>query len=136
MTNNDPDHVEYPLSNNPDQVETPDGTTLSEITLEGIVEGDIDGDSIAISPDTLEKQAQVAEQEERPQLAQNFRRAAELTIVPDERILEIYNALRPSGMDKQKLQSMADELEEEYDAQINASLVREAIDVYEQRGLL
>lgn len=136
MTNNDPDHVEYPLSNNPDQVETPDGTTLSEITLEGIVEGDIDGDSIAISPDTLEKQAQVAEQEGRPQLAQNFRRAAELTIVPDERILEIYNALRPSGMDKQKLQSMADELEEEYDAQINASLVREAIDVYEQRGLL
>lgn len=131
MTSNDPDHVEYPLSNNPDQVETPDGTTLSEITLEGIVEGDIDGDSIAISPDTLEKQAQVAEQEGRPQLAQNFRRAAELTIVPDERILEIYNALRPSGMDKQKLQSMADELEEEYDAQINASLVREAIDVYE-----
>lgn len=136
MTSNDPDHVEYPLSNNPDQVETPDGTTLSEITLEGIVEGDIDGDNIAISPDTLEKQAQVAEQEGRPQLAQNFRRAAELTIVPDERILEIYNALRPSGMDKQKLQSMADELEEEYDAQINASLVREAIDVYEQRGLL
>lgn len=131
MTSNDPDHVEYPLSNNPGQVETPDGTTLSEITLEGIVEGDIDGDSIAISPDTLEKQAQVAEQEGRPQLAQNFRRAAELTIVPDERILEIYNALRPSGMDKQKLQSMADELEEEYDAQINASLVREAIDVYE-----
>lgn len=136
MTNNDSDHVEYPLSDNPDQVETPDGTTLSEITLEGIVEGDIDGDNIAISPDTLEKQAQVADQNGRPQLAQNFRRAAELTTVPDERILEIYNALRPSGMDKQKLQSMADELEEEYDAQINADLVREAIDVYEQQELI
>lgn len=136
MTHNDSDHVEYPLSDNPDQVETPDGTTLSEITLEGIVDGEIDGDNIAISPDTLEKQAQVADQNGRPQLAQNFRRAAELTTVPDERILEIYNALRPSGMEKEKLQSMADELEEEYDAQINADLVREAIDVYEERGLL
>lgn len=136
MTSNDSDHVDYPLSDHPDQVKTPGGTTLSEITLEGIVEGEIDGEDIAISPDTLEKQAQVADQNGRPQLAQNFRRAAELTVVPDERILEIYNALRPSGMEKEKLQSMADELEEEYDAQINAELVREAIDVYEERGLL
>lgn len=136
MTDNDSDHVEYPLSDHPDQVETPDGTTLSEITLEGIVSGEIDGEDIAISPETLEKQAQVADQNGRPQLAQNFRRAAELTAVPDERILEIYNALRPSGTEKEKLQSMADELEEEYDAQINAALVREAIDVYEERGLL
>lgn len=132
----DSNHVDYPLSDDPDQVETPDGTTLSEITLEAIVEGEIDGEDIAISPDTLEKQAQVADQNGRPQLAQNFRRAAELTVVPDERLLEIYNALRPSGMEKERLQSMADELEEEYDARINAELVREAIDVYEQRGLL
>lgn len=133
---NDSDKVEYPLSDNPDQVETPDGTRLSEITLEAIVNGDINGDDIAISPETLEKQAQVAEQEGRPQLAQNFRRAAELTTIPDERILEIYNALRPSGAEKQTLQEMADELENEYDAQINADLVREALEVYEKRGLV
>jgi propanediol dehydratase small subunit len=133
---NNPDEVEYPLSDTPEQVETPDGTKLSEITLEAIVDGDIDGDNIAISPDTLEKQAQVAEQADRPQLAQNFRRAAELATVPDERILEIYNALRPSGAEKQTLHDIADELEEEYDAQINADLVREAAEVYEQRGLL
>ncbi|MFC6906833.1 diol dehydratase small subunit [Halalkalicoccus tibetensis] len=133
---NDSDKVEYPLSDNPDQVETPDGTRLSEITLEAIVNGDINGDDIAISPETLEKQAQVAEQEGRPQLAQNFRRAAELTTIPDERILEIYNALRPSGAEKQTLQEMADELENEYNAQINADLVREALEVYEKRGLV
>lgn len=133
---NDSNKVEYPLSDNPDQVETPDGTRLSEITLEAIVNGDINGDDIAISPETLEKQAQVAEQEGRPQLAQNFRRAAELTTIPDERILEIYNALRPSGAEKQTLQEMADELENEYDAQINADLVREALEVYEKRGLV
>lgn len=130
------DEIEYPLSDNPEAVETPEGTSLSEITLEAIVDGDIDGDEIAISPDTLEKQAQIAEQEERPQLAQNFRRAAELTVIPDERILEIYNALRPSGADRETLQEMADELEDEYDAQINAELIREAIEVYEKRGLV
>ncbi|ADJ16545.1 diol dehydratase small subunit [Halalkalicoccus jeotgali] len=134
MTN--PNDVDYPLSENPDAVETPNGTALSEITLEAIVDGDIDGDDIVISPDTLEKQAAVAEDEGRPQLAQNFRRAAELTTIPDERLLEIYNALRPSGADKQTLQSMATELEEEYDARINAELVREAIAVYEKRGVV
>jgi propanediol dehydratase small subunit len=131
-----PDEIEYPLSDNPEQVETPNGTALSEITLDAVVDGDIDGDDIAISPNTLEKQAQVAEQEGRPQLAENFRRAAELTAIPDERILEIYNALRPSGADKETLEGMADELETEYDAQINAALVREAIEVYEKRGVV
>lgn len=130
------DEIEYPLSDNPEQVETPNGTALSEITLDAVVDGDIDGDDIAISPDTLEKQAQVAEQEGRPQLAQNFRRAAELTAIPDERILEIYNALRPSGANKETLDGIADELETEYDAQINAALVREAIEVYEKRGVV
>lgn len=130
------DEIEYPLSDNPEQVETPNGTALSEITLDAVVDGDIDGDDIAISPDTLEKQAQVAEQEGRPQLAENFRRAAELTAIPDERILEIYNALRPSGADKETLKGMADELETEYDARINAALVREAIEVYEKRGVV
>jgi propanediol dehydratase small subunit len=125
----------YPLADNPDDVTTPDGTKLSEITLESIVSGDVSGDALKISPDTLEKQAQVAEDAGRPQLAQNFRRAAELTAVPDDRILEIYNALRPSGAEKQALLDIADELESEYDAEISAAHVREAVEVYEERGL-
>jgi len=129
------DDIEYPLSDHPDQVETPDGTKLSEITLEKVVEGEIDGEELVIAPETLEKQAQIAEDEGRPQLAQNFRRAAELTAVPDDRILEIYNALRPSGAEKEKLHDIADELENEYDATINAEHVREAAAVYEERDL-
>ncbi len=129
------DDIEYPLSDHPDQVETPDGTKLSEITLEKVVEGEIDGEELVIAPETLEKQAQIAENEGRPQLAQNFRRAAELTAVPDDRILEIYNALRPSGAEKEKLHDIADELENEYDATINAEHVREAAAVYEERDL-
>lgn len=129
------DDIDYPLADNPENVETPEGTKLSEITLEKIVEGEIDGDELVITPETLEKQARVAENEGRTQVAQNFRRAAELTDVPDDRILEIYNALRPSGADRENLLAIADELENQYGAEINAELVREAADVYEERGL-
>jgi len=130
------DNIEYPLADNPENVETPEGTKLSEITLEKVVEGDIDGDELVIAPETLEKQAQVAEDAGRPQVARNFRRAAELTQVPDDRILEIYNALRPSGTDKETLLEIADELEAKYDAEMNAAHVREAAEVYEQRDLI
>ncbi|MFC6765205.1 diol dehydratase small subunit [Natrinema soli] len=129
------DDIDYPLSDHPDQVKTPDGTKLSEITLEKVVEGEIDGEELVISPETLEKQAQIADENGRPQLAQNFRRAAELTRVPDDRILEIYNALRPSGAEKEKLHDIANELENEYDAEINAEHVREAAEIYEERNL-
>jgi propanediol dehydratase small subunit len=130
------DDIQYPLADDPENVETPEGTKLSEITLEKVVEGEIDGDELVIAPETLEKQAQVAEEAGRPQVARNFRRAAELTAVPDDRILEIYNALRPSGTDKQTLLDIAEELETEYDAEINAAHVREAAEVYEQRDLI
>ena len=129
------DDIHYPLADNPDDVETPQGTKLSEITLEKVVSGEIDGEELVISPETLEKQAQIAENAGRPQFARNFRRAAELTAVPDDRILEIYNALRPSGAEKEELHAIADELETEYDAEINAAHVREAAEVYEERDL-
>lgn len=129
------DDIHYPLADNPDDVETPQGTELSEITLEKVVSGEIDGEELVISPETLEKQAQIAEDAGRPQVARNFRRAAELTAVPDDRILEIYNALRPSGAEKEELHAIADELETEYDAEINAAHVREAAEVYEERDL-
>ncbi|MCS6040068.1 diol dehydratase small subunit [Klebsiella pneumoniae subsp. pneumoniae] len=50
---------------------------------------------VRISRQTLEYQAQIAEQMQRHAVARNFRRAAELIAIPDERILAIYNALRP-----------------------------------------
>ena len=127
--------ITYPLADNPDDVETPSGTKLSEISLEKVVSGEIEGDELVISPETLEKQAQIAEEAGRPQVARNFRRAAELTAVPDDRILEIYNALRPSGAEKQKLHDIADELETEYGAELNAAHVREAAEVYDERNL-
>lgn len=46
----------------------------------------------------------------------NFERAAELTAVPDDRILEIYNALRPYRSTKDELMAIADDLENRYQA--------------------
>ena len=80
--------------------------------------------------------AQVADADGRQTLARNLRRAAELVAVPDARLLEIYNALRPYRSTKAELYEIADELEGQYGAKVSAGFVREAADVYEARGRL
>ena len=139
MADNDKLHYEqdYPLSEKRrDLVMTSKGRSIDDITLDAVMEGEIEADEIRVTPEILEYQAQIAESIGRPQLAANMRRAAELTAVPDDRILEICNTLRPDRATKDELLEIADELENEYDAQINADLIREAADVYETRGRL
>lgn len=129
--------ADYPLSSRrPELLRTPSGKTLDEITLEAVLDRRVTADDLRITPDTLELQAQIAEQTERPQMAENLRRAGELTRVPDERLLEIYNALRPGASSKEELLAIAQELEGQFDAPVNAGLVREAADVYERRDCL
>jgi propanediol dehydratase small subunit len=101
-----------------------------------VVSGEIDAQEIRIRPETLEFQARVAEKYGRPQLALNFRRAAELTRIPDGEVLKIYNALRPGRSTKEELLIMAKEIEKKYQAKINAVFIREALRIYEKRGLL
>jgi len=128
---------DYPLvSKKPELIKTPTGKTLDEITLKGVLNGDITAADVRISPETLELQAQVAESVGREAFARNLRRAAELIAVPDDRILEIYNALRPYRSSKEELLEIADELENKYNAKINAAFVKEAAEVYEQRNRL
>lgn len=93
-------------------------------------------EDLRITPRTLGLQAQVAEAAHRPQLAENFRRAAELTAVPDERVLQIYASLRPNASTEAELLAIADELETDYAAPINAALVRDAAAVYARRDCL
>jgi propanediol dehydratase small subunit len=128
---------DYPLaSRRPDLVRTLTGKGFQEITLEKVALGKIDAQEIRIGPETLELQAQVAEKHGRPQLALNFRRAAELTRIPDEEVLKIYNALRPGRSTKEELLIIAKEIEKKYQAEINAAFIMEAVKVYEKRGLL
>jgi len=128
---------DYPLSiNRPELVKTSTGKSLGDITIESVMDGSIGAKDVRISPETLEMQAQIAESVGRASLAVNFRRAKELIAVPDKRILEMYNALRPFRSTKTELLVMADELEGQYKAKICAALVREAAEVYEKRGRL
>lgn len=128
---------DYPLAEKrPELVKTASGKTLTDITLDAVVSGAIKAEEIRITPQTLEYQAQVSESIGRPQLAANMRRAGELTRVPDARVLEMYNALRPNRSTKAELLAIADELEGQYSAKICANFVREAADVYEKRGVL
>jgi len=132
----DPKH-DYPLaSKRPDLIKTPSGINLSEIALENLASGKINTQEIRIRSETLELQAQVAKVHGRSQLAANFRRAAELTRIPDEEVLKIYNALRPNQGTKGELLNIAKDLEKRYKAKLNAAFIREAIKVYEKRGLL
>jgi propanediol dehydratase small subunit len=128
---------DYPLaSQRPDLVKTLTGKSLHDITMEEILSGKIDAQEIRIRPETLVLQARVAEKHRRPQLALNFRRAAELTRIPDGEVLKIYNALRPGRSTKEELLIMAKEIEKKYQAKINAVFIREAVRIYEKRGFL
>ncbi|MDB8791028.1 diol dehydratase small subunit [Romboutsia sp. 1001216sp1] len=128
---------DYPLATKiPNLIKTPTGKKLEDITLESVMSQDIKPEDIRISKETLEMQAQIAEGMNRNAIARNFRRAGELISVPDERILEIYNALRPFRSTKEELLEIADELENIYNAKVNADFIREAAEVYEVRKKL
>lgn len=130
-------HGDYPLaSHRPELLRTPTGKQLDEITMDSVLADKVTAEDLRIAPETLRLQAQIAELTGKPQLGQNFRRAAELTALPDETVLSIYNALRPRASSKQQLLDIAEDLEREYSATLCGRLVREAADVYERRGVL
>jgi propanediol dehydratase small subunit len=83
-------------------------------------------DDLRVTAEALELQAQVAEAAGRCQLAENLRRAAELVSVPEDRILEIYDALRPGRRSRESLLALADQVERDYGARRCAALIREA----------
>lgn len=127
----------YPLEETArDAVHTKSGRLLSEITLEAVRSGAVGQKDLSIHPDTLRRQAELAEDAGYPQLAANLRRAAEMALIPDDRVLAIYEALRPYRVPYARLVALADELEEEYAAVETARLVREAADAYRRRGLI
>ncbi|GAA0254245.1 diol dehydratase small subunit [Cryptosporangium japonicum] len=118
----------------PDGVRAFSGRALESVTLDAVRAGEVSTDDLRIHPETLEHQAQVAADHGNPQLAANFRRAAELTAIDDTDVMRIYEALRPRRSTFAELEEIADWLSER-GAVINAALVREAAQVYQRRGL-
>lgn len=128
---------DYPLgSRRPELLQTPTGKSLDDLTMQAVVAGEIQPEDLRITPRTLRMQAEVARGANRRQLAENFSRAAELATLPDDKVLDIYNALRPNASSRARLMAIADELESDAGASICAALVREAAEVYQRRGLL
>ena len=129
--------ADYPLSKKKaDTVKSATGKRLDEFTIENVMSGQVGAADCRIAPETLEMQAQIAESVNRDSFARNLRRASELIAVPDARILEIYNSLRPYRSTKAELIAIAEELENKYKAVVNAQFIREAAELYEKRDRL
>ena len=108
--------TDYPLANkHPEWVKTATNKTLDDFTLENVLSDNVTALDMRITPETLRIQAAIA---------------------TDDRILEIYNALRPYRSTKQELIAIADDLEQRYQAKICAAFVREAAELYVERKKL
>jgi len=111
------------------------GKSLDELSLEALLAGDLTTEDFRISGDTLRHQADAAEQAGYRQFADNLRRAAELTAISNDEVLAIYSNLRPGRASHAELVALAERLENEHHAPLIAQLVREAAEVYRDRGL-
>jgi propanediol dehydratase small subunit len=110
------------------------GKPAETLTVEAVQGGEIGLADLRIHPETLERQAVVAAEHGNPQLADNLRRAAELTQLPDEEVLAVYEALRPGRSSAAQLTALAGSLAGRGLPRC-AALVAEAAEVYARRGL-
>ena len=111
------------------------GRDADQLTTARLARDELVADDVRIHPATLEHQAQVAERHDNPQLAANFRRAAELALVSEDELMAMYEALRPHRSTAAELDALAARLDG-FPAPLCAALVREAAEVYTRRGLL
>ena len=127
----------YPVAEKaPDRVQTPNGLKLTDLTVEAVLAGKVKREAIAITPQALMLQAEIARAAGREALARNFERAADLVRVPQDLLLDTYELLRPGrapGADA--LRARAAELRRVFGAERIADLIEEAAATYERRGL-
>jgi propanediol dehydratase small subunit len=127
--------LSYPLSDQRAAVRTASGATVSSITLERVLAGEVAPGDVRVAPATLRLQAEFAERGGNLQLAENLRRGAELTAFDDDELLAFYEALRPGRATEAEMGALADRLAAG-GAERCAALVREACAAYARRGLL
>lgn len=127
----------YPLAEkHPEGVRTATGKSLADVTLDAVIAGEITSEDLAITPQTLLLQAEIARAAGRAALATNFERAAEMARLPQEVIFAVYELLRPGrAKSKTELLDAANDLRQRFGAEVLAGFLEEAADVYERRGL-
>ena len=127
---------DYPLyEKHYEDIRTATGKGLKDFTLDAILNGEIQPEDCRISAETLERHAQLEESVGNFQIAAELRRSAEMTRIPDNRIKEIYNALRPRMSNKETLKEIIEELKTNYNAPQCAAFIEDAIKVYEKRNM-
>jgi propanediol dehydratase small subunit len=129
--------ADYPMmARNRKEIFTPNGKNIDEITFENIDSGLIGADDCRTGKQSLLAQADIAESRGNIHIARNFRRAAELVDIDSDRIIEIYNALRPYRSTERELEEIATELSDRYSALRTAAFVREAAVILKKRKKL
>jgi propanediol dehydratase small subunit len=111
------------------------GKALEELTIDGVLLGELGADDFRISGETLIYQSHKAEAAGYQQLAMNLQRAAELTRFTNQELINIYNELRPGRSSYKQLMALAENLEQDRGAPMIAALIRDAAEVYQQRLL-
>ena len=128
---------DYPIAETqPDEVIGTRGKPLSSLTMESVINGDVSMEDLRITPQALEKQAEIATSIGRSALASNLKRASEMTRLPQSEVMAIYELLRPGRATSVKdLLDAANRVRNDYDAQLLGDFLDEASSFYEQRGL-
>lgn len=127
----------YPLGDHHrDEIAAKSGRALGAIGVDEIAAGGASPDDLSIRAETLEMQAAFAREAGYPEVAANLTRAAEMTRIPNEEILEIYEALRPGRSTYYQLLSLSQRIASQYQAEHTGAYVREAADAYRDTGLL
>ena len=109
---------------------------LDEVTLDAVRAGKVAPGDLTIKRQTLRDQAALAEQRGYPQLARNFRRAAELTAIPNDMLIETYEKLRPYRSTYYQLLALSQEIAARYDAPETGDYIRQAAEAYKAKGLV
>lgn len=116
-------------------VRSSSGRSLDELNDQALRDGVLTPEDFHISRDTLLHQAERAEAAGYRQLAMNFRRAAELSSFSNQEVLDIYTLLRPGRSTYTRLVALASWLEKEKCAPLLGEFVRQAAEIYLERGV-
>ena len=116
-------------------IRTLSGKNIDEIELQQILSGELSAEDLRISAQTLRMQAEAAQKAGYRQVAQNLRRAAELTSISNRELFEIYDQLRPGRASYEQLLALARRLETTHQAPLTAAFVRRCAEVYHRCGI-
>lgn len=128
---------DYPLGKKHfNSIKTKTNKLLSDITINNVSNNLIDNKDLSISSKTLLMQSEIAASDNKIELSKNLKRAAEMVSIPDEKLIEIYDILRPNRASEEEILKIASELETQYNAIDTANLLKQTCHVYKKRGLL